>query len=160
MECLKKWDSLAKKSCPVASREKLSTQKRPYLPHFSYFLGWNNFWINHTVNRCRFQRNTLFSETPCNIWCYLTKQLSVTGNISIPVQFGRPMTLSCNGNKVNITQKLWTFGHGWKLFHRHLGSVFSSLLLPKNPGYSLLALSSRMAGYGKITIRWSYRVFF
>ena len=37
-----------------------------------------------------------------------TSDISVNFNISLPVQLGGQITISCNGNKVNLTWNLWT----------------------------------------------------
>ena len=37
----------------------------------------------------------------------------VTGNISKPVQVGRPMTLSCNANQVGSRLEIFIFGKSW-----------------------------------------------
>ena len=63
---------------PETSCAKFSAKQSPYLLNFDYSLMlWYHFWTYYTVDRCRFWRNTLFSETPCSllIECKNTSQV-------------------------------------------------------------------------------------
>ena len=65
---VKKLDSLAKKMGLKPAHEppvKSFQHKKSLLASFKQIFRMNHFWTHYTVIRCRFWRNTLFSETPC-----------------------------------------------------------------------------------------------
>ena len=71
--------------------------------------------------------------------------------MSAPVQLGRPMTISCNGNRVSFHESCENFR--WYNFDcRHLGCVSLSRLLQSEQKYSLLQLNLKMAELGKSSI--------
>ena len=98
----------------------------------------------------------IFKGFSTNKYLILNKPVISDGRYKQSCSIWSPYDTLMHCQQGEHNAKVVNISYGWKLFHRHLGSVFSSLLLPNDPGYSLLALSSRMAGYGKITFKWSY----